>query len=58
MPQTAVQQPRLATLLMPPAPAAKRPLAHSKQLGRLQLIEFAQFIATQHIAKLDQSHTL
>jgi hypothetical protein len=58
MPQPAAKQPRLAALVIPDAPATKRPLTDAQQLSRLQLIELARFIATQNTPKLDQSHTL
>src|SRR4051794_8264676 len=40
------------------APAAKRPLRDAKQISRIGLGEFAQFMPIQYAPELDHSHTL
>ncbi len=53
-----IQKTSLTGLLVALLPPTKCPLADPKQLGRLALVQFAQFIPIQNTPELDHSHTL
>ena len=56
--EPAVQQARLAVILVALAPAPERPLADTQKLRRFQLTELRRLVPAQDIQKLDHSHTL
>ena len=56
--EPAVDEARLALLLISPRPAPERPLAHPEQLGRLRLVELRRFPAAEKIQKHRHAHTL
>src|SRR5271169_4303119 len=53
-----VQEASLALLIVPVAPAPKRPLAHPKQLRRLLLVQLRRFPTTPNIQKHRHAHPL
>jgi hypothetical protein len=55
--QSPVNHTGFAFFLKPPRPAAKRPLAHPHQLGRLELADLLRFPSRQHIPKLQHAHS-
>ncbi len=50
--EPAVNEAGLALLLVTARPAAERPLAHPKQLGRLFLVQLRQFPAVEKIKNI------
>ena len=56
--EPAVNEAGLALLLVTARPAAERPLAHPKQLGRLFLVQLRRFPAVEKIQKHRHAHPL
>ena len=56
--EPTIQQTRLAVVLKPLTPTAKRPLVDAQQLRRFQLIELRRLVAAQNVQKPDHTHTL